>query len=243
MMGGMSEWPPRADDLGREIVALGMRVRRARARTGLTQSAVAERTGIQQSTISRMELGDGGGVALRTWLAVGEAVGTPLFQPDRPRASSAAGTLCGIAQAGGWFVVGRDPAIRLEREAQPLPPRFGPGSVRIVPARVRPPERLVVVLADVMTRVDPWVELLVDAVHAERSVWDGRVGGLLVARDDVGTRRLNDQIVEVRHTFPAGWAWTWCRALEDPAQEMPRVFGLVGLSARAGSCRPLRGLS
>jgi len=68
-----------ADRLCRSIAgALGPMVRRGRLRLRLTQAQLAERTGVHQSWISRIELGRGQGAALETWIAIGVALGQPL---------------------------------------------------------------------------------------------------------------------------------------------------------------------
>ena len=68
-----------ADRLCRSIAgALGPMVRTGRIRLRLTQAQLAERTGVHQSWISRIELGRGQGAALETWIAIGVALGQPL---------------------------------------------------------------------------------------------------------------------------------------------------------------------
>ena len=68
-----------ADRLCRSIAsALGPTVRTGRVRLRLTQAELAERTGVHQSWISRIELGRGRGAALETWIAIGVALGQPL---------------------------------------------------------------------------------------------------------------------------------------------------------------------
>lgn len=68
-----------ADRLCRSIAgALGPTVRSGRRRLQLTQAQLAERTGVHQSWISRIEIGRGQGAALETWIAIGVALGQPL---------------------------------------------------------------------------------------------------------------------------------------------------------------------
>ena len=68
-----------ADRLCRSIAsALGPTVRTGRVRLRLTQAELAERTGVHESWISRIELGRGRGAALETWIAIGVALGQPL---------------------------------------------------------------------------------------------------------------------------------------------------------------------
>ena len=58
--------------------ALGQAVRHGRTRLGLTQAQLAARVGVQQSWISRIELGHGHVVPLELWIALGIALGRPL---------------------------------------------------------------------------------------------------------------------------------------------------------------------
>ena len=59
-------------------ISLGEAVRAARRRMQLTQHALAERVGISQTGISRIERGHGGHVALETWIALGVALDRPI---------------------------------------------------------------------------------------------------------------------------------------------------------------------
>jgi transcriptional regulator with XRE-family HTH domain len=63
-----------------QVVAanLGQSVRVGRLRLGVTQGQLAERVGLHQTWISRIELGHGGRVPLERWIALGVALGRPL---------------------------------------------------------------------------------------------------------------------------------------------------------------------
>ena len=68
-----------AERLSRSIAdVLGPTVRSGRLRLRLTQAELAERIGVHQSWVSRIELGRGRGLALETWIAIGVALGQPL---------------------------------------------------------------------------------------------------------------------------------------------------------------------
>ncbi len=58
--------------------ALGRQVRTGRKRLGFTQAELGIRIGLHQSMISRIELGQGRGVPLETWVTIGFALGQPL---------------------------------------------------------------------------------------------------------------------------------------------------------------------
>ena len=66
-------YPPAVD-----LLALGQRLRALRTEAGLTQQAVADRAGVTDGWISRIERGDGGALTLRTLERVVEAVGARL---------------------------------------------------------------------------------------------------------------------------------------------------------------------
>lgn len=59
-------------------VALGNSVRAGRKRLRLTQAELAERVGVQQSWISRIELGHGHAIPLDLWIRIGLALQQPL---------------------------------------------------------------------------------------------------------------------------------------------------------------------
>ena len=59
-------------------VSLGRAVRVSRLESGLSQAQVADRIGVHQSWISRIELGRGGSAGLDIWIAIGSALGRPL---------------------------------------------------------------------------------------------------------------------------------------------------------------------
>jgi transcriptional regulator with XRE-family HTH domain len=85
MIGGMTS-RRRPTELMREAtrrttsiaIALGETVRAARRRMHLTQHALAERIGMSQTWISRIERGQGAPVPLETWVALGVALDRPL---------------------------------------------------------------------------------------------------------------------------------------------------------------------
>ena len=62
-----------------QLVRLGTIVRKARLGRRLTQTQVAERTGLGRMSISRAERGLGGGLTLDAWQRLGLALGMPLL--------------------------------------------------------------------------------------------------------------------------------------------------------------------
>ncbi len=81
----MASEPFRRDSSGRYIVwpqplavAFGERVRRARTHVGFTQQRVADRAGVSQSAVSRLERGLATGMSLERLLRILDAIG-PTF--------------------------------------------------------------------------------------------------------------------------------------------------------------------
>ncbi|MBI5482172.1 MAG: helix-turn-helix transcriptional regulator [Deltaproteobacteria bacterium] len=78
---------------------LGVRVRQARERAGLTQAALAERAGVTDETIGRLERG-AFEPALSTLVAVADALDVDLDSLVRPKGGSAATAREGPVPAG-----------------------------------------------------------------------------------------------------------------------------------------------
>ena len=87
-----------ATEAARLAMTLGAQARSARRGRRLTLAAVARRTGMSVSRLSEIELGDGAGTPLDTWVALGIALGRPLAvtfsRPlDEPRSPADSGHL------------------------------------------------------------------------------------------------------------------------------------------------------
>jgi transcriptional regulator with XRE-family HTH domain len=67
-----------ARQLQSSLVREGAKIRRARKRRGWTQAQLGRKVGLAQSTISQMERGEGGTLALETWQRVALVLGLPL---------------------------------------------------------------------------------------------------------------------------------------------------------------------
>ena len=63
------------------LVLLGRQIQLARKQKGWSETALAERAGIDRSTVSRIESGNPG-VAIGTCFEVANLVGVPLFSED-----------------------------------------------------------------------------------------------------------------------------------------------------------------
>ena len=62
-----------------QLARAGREVRSSRKRLRWTQRQLAERVGLSKSTISRVELGQGGGLTLDAWQRIAIALGRPLY--------------------------------------------------------------------------------------------------------------------------------------------------------------------
>ena len=194
---------------------------------GLRQVDVAERAGVTQSWVSRMERGHGGTASLETWAAAAEAASVRLVTfleaipgADRPRDYEhlkRQQLIIELARRGGWTAI---PEATLERDRG----RIFPRSVDVRLRRVVTTERAVVEIwdyfDDVGAAIRSFERKLADSGHDEPT-GDAAVGGLFVVR---GTRRNRQLVAEFQSLFAArfpGPSTAWLRALTDPEAPMP----------------------
>jgi transcriptional regulator with XRE-family HTH domain len=209
---------------------LGTMLREARRSMGLRQVDVAERAGVTQSWVSRMERGHGWTASLETWAAVAEAASVRLVTfleaipgADRPRDYEhlkRQQLIIDLARRGGWTAI---PEATLERDRGRLFPR----SVDVRLRRTATGERAVVEIWDYFDDVGAAIRSfggkLADAGHGGETGETGgvAVGGLFVVR---GTRRNRQLVAEFQTLFAArfpGSSTAWLRALTDPESAMP----------------------
>jgi len=89
---------------------LGARIRRERLALGAPQQDVAAKVGVSQATFSRVEIGRGAGVPLKTWLRIGAALDLEWEISLRSRAEVERNAIqrrchrlvARTAAAGGW---------------------------------------------------------------------------------------------------------------------------------------------
>jgi transcriptional regulator with XRE-family HTH domain len=160
---------------------LGTMLREARRSMGLRQVDVAERAGVTQSWVSRMERGHGGTASLETWAAVAEAASVRLVTfleaipgADRPRDYEhlkRQQLIIDLARRGGWTAI---PEATLERDRGRLFPR----SVDVRLRRTATGERAVVEIWDLFDDVGAAIRSfegkLADAGHGGET---GETGG------------------------------------------------------------------
>jgi transcriptional regulator with XRE-family HTH domain len=160
---------------------LGTMLREARRSMGLRQVDVAERAGVTQSWVSRMERGHGWTASLETWAAVAEAASVRLVTfleaipgADRPRDYEhlkRQQLIIDLARRGGWTAI---PEATLERDRGRLFPR----SVDVRLRRTATGERAVVEIWDLFDDVGAAIRSfegkLADAGHGGET---GETGG------------------------------------------------------------------
>jgi transcriptional regulator with XRE-family HTH domain len=206
---------------------LGTMLREARRSMGLRQVDVAERAGVTQSWVSRMERGHGWTASLETWAAVAEAASVRLVTfleaipgADRPRDYEhlkRQQLIIDLARRGGWTAI---PEATLERDRGRLFPR----SVDVRLRRTATGERAVVEIWDLFDDVGAAIRSFERKIADAESAGPeqvGAVGGLFVVR---GTRRNRQLVSEFHSLFAArfpGSSAAWLRALTEPEAPMP----------------------
>ena len=170
------------------------------------------------STQSRMELGQGAGVALATWASVAEAVGADLFAPELDTRGVYPEALAGLMASGGWSMTDRRPEAQwFERPVRPYPG---------LPRVQMPAERAVVRLIQTVTGAEAEFRAVQDAVEVADA---NRPAGMEVA----GTLVVIRSTASVRRSAPAGYRLSsgrWLSALRSPGARMPRLPGWVWLA-------------
>lgn len=216
---------------------LGVALREARQTAGLRQVDVADRAGVSQAWVSRMERGLGRTASLETWASVAAAVHQQLVAflehapgADRPRDYEhlkRQQLVIEAAMQGGWRATPElaiDPAWTHSR------------SVDVLLERPSSRESIVVEIWDFFDDVGAAVRGLDGKVaalvrmHQQQGAAGGdawAVGGLFVVR---GTRR-NRALIQEFHTlfasrFPAAGG-DWLAALRDPTRRLPSGNALL----------------
>jgi len=211
----------RAGYLARRL-AVALRDRRRGLR--LTQRQVAERAGVSQREVSRLELGQGANTNVDTWAAVGATLGLQLAayferapgasQPDDLEHLRRQDLVIRTAAPGGWTA---DPEALLPDDG-----RY-PRSIDVLLRRAASREAGVVEVWDLITDGGAAMRGLEVKVRATRDrlgpTW--RVQGLLVVR---GTQRNRRLIGDLRALFAARYpasSTAWLRAFRDPLAPLP----------------------
>lgn len=218
-------------------VRLGRGLREARLALGLRQVDVAQRAGVSQSWISRMERGKGSTASLETWAAAAAALGEQLVSflerapgADLPRDYQhlkRQELVIATARAGGWRALPEEPVDDDLTRSR---------SVDVALLRAVRREAAVVEVIDFFDDVGAVQRNLDGKVAAlERRLTHGRdlttatwrVQGLLVVRD---TRRNRALVRELASLFAAKFTASsvaWLKALADPDATMPAAAAML----------------
>ena len=230
---------------------LGVGLRESRLARGLRQVDVADRAGVAQTWISKMERGLGRTASLETWASVAAAVDQQLaaFLEDVPGADRPRDyehlkrqqLIIETATSGGWLAI---PELAIDL----APTRSR--SVDVFLERAARREAVVVEIWDYFDDVGAAVRGLdgkvatlvrrcaIAEASAGSPAW--RVGGLFVVR---GTRRNRALVHEVSAIFRArfpGSSDAWMVALKDPRQPLPTQDALVWTDVAGTRLMPAR---
>ena len=212
---------------------VGIALRETRVAAGLTQAEVANRAGVSQTEISRLERGRGARSDLEMLAACGAAVGLRLatFFEQAPGASQPRdiehlrrqSLLVGIAARGGWHAA---PESSIPNDG----PR--PRSIDVLLTRATTREAAVVEIWDLLLDGGEAMRSLDAKVLATRarlgSEW--RIEGLFLFRRTSRNRALVKTLAPlIEARFPAS-SITWLRALSLTGASMPDAAGFAWTS-------------
>ena len=222
---------------------LGIGLRDGRIAAGLPQREVAERAGVSQPEVAKLEGGHGSDTGVDTWAACGAAVGLQLaaFFEAAPGADvprdiehlKRQNLVIATAAGGGW---------RAEPEAA-LPgdgPR--PRSIDVLLTRDVRPEAAVVEVWNLVVDGGQVMRSLEAKVldTRERLGADWHVEGLLIVRGTQRNRRLiGDLAALFSARYPAS-SHAWLRALVDRAVPMPDADGFAWTDVKGERLLPSR---
>lgn len=211
-------------------VRLGRGLRDARQALGMTQREVAERAGVSQPEITRLELGRGWTTGIDTWAACAAAVGTQIaaFLEQAPGADLPR-DLQHLRRQHLVVVTSRSGGWRPEPEA--LLPGDGPRprSIDVLLTRAQRREAAVVEIWDLLLDGGAAMRGLEAKVHATRQrlgpAW--HVEGLLVVRGTLRNRRLVAELWAVfAARYPAS-SLAWLHALARVQAPLPPGAGFA----------------
>jgi len=212
----------------------GARLRRARLAGGHRQRDVAATAVVSQSTISRMELGQGASVPLDKWVRVAAVVGLDLavvVRPTTDRAEDAIQRRCHrlvveLALVGGWTAW----TLMEERDAaacETVLERKDRQEVAIV--------RVWDVIGDVAAAMADFDRRL-DLERSDRGPGWRVSGAVVITATGHNRRRLSDTGRPVDRAFPVrGSLWLSCLRHLVP---MPSAPGMLWTDARMERLRP-----
>ena len=166
---------------------LGEQLRRRRLLLGRSQSQVAERVGVSQSSVSRMERGTAGGAPFRTWTAVADVLGLSIafgssIDLDPPGTQAMAGSMVDRRLAGLELVARLAEAGHWAARSRVVEDSSGTlRSVNLTLRRFAPPQAVVVRIWDTAVDVESLVDDLDEELEAARRSTDvDEISGLIL---------------------------------------------------------------
>jgi transcriptional regulator with XRE-family HTH domain len=221
-----------------QLARLGSDVRLARVRRRWTQARLGDRVGLSRSSVSRAELGHGGGLTLDAWQRIAIALDFPLrltLQRD-PRADPADGPHLGMQEAMLRFGRAAGYGGRFELGTKPAEP-WRSIDVGLIDDRRR---RLIVTecwntFGDVGAAARVSSRKVAEAEDLATARWgqaSHRVGLVWVVRATAANRALVARYPEVFATRFPGSSARWVAALTT-GTEPPSEPGLVWMNVAA----------
>lgn len=203
----------------------------------MRQRDVGHEVGVSQPVVSRMELGQGGGMSLDRWAAAAKAVGLALSAHLETRTTRSVDRaerchrlVVDTARRGGW-----SSATEIRRSS-------GIDDIETVLIRTlehRQTELAVVRVWDEVTRVDGPISTMLRSVARERSSReDVEIRALvIIPANGANRRRISESRDLLAGTFPA-YCRDWLGALTNPARKMPMTAGILWTFASCDRFRP-----
>lgn len=219
-------------------LALGARVRLGRKRLRLTQAELADRLGVHQSWVSRIELGRGGSVTLEMWIQIGVVLGQPLaVSLSRPVGETRQPVDAGHLQMQEALLrsartSGRTATFELPTRPSD-PSRSIDVCVRDARHRVLFIEEAWNTFGDVGAAVRSTSRKIAEAADLAATIDDGpayRVAAVWVVRDNPSNREVIRRFPEVIASAFPGSSRDWVRALTT-SQAPPERPGIVWYDA------------
>lgn len=231
-------------DYDHVATVLGRELRRARHAVRKRQRDVGAEIDLSQPSISRLELGGGGPVALDTWIAVARAVGRRL-EFDLVDSDEAPGTVVAepsvrchrmvarTAAGGGWSAA---TAVRHWPQVSDLETVLTRRTETYRPSN----EVAIVQVWHEITGVEPLVARLLSRVDEERLLHPDAtiVSGLVVVpASHHDRRRITEVRDELRAALPAAGR-DWYAALVNSNRRLPRGHGILWAFRHGDGLRP-----
>lgn len=228
-------------------IALGGTIRTRRRQLRLTQAALAQRIGLDQSRISQIECGRGGRATLETWVAIGVALDRPLAVTySRPLGATREPTDAGHLAIQEFLLRLAHTTGRTATFELPTRPTDPSRSIDVcVPdprARVLFIEEAWNTFGDLGAAVRTTNRKLAEANDLAATIDDGppyRVAAVWVVRATATNRELVRRYPAIFASAFPGSSLAWVRALTT-REEPPTGSGVVWFDSATGTVHAWR---